>query len=613
MTLPNQPPSITSGDTALVAFYSFDETSGPIAHDQQGGHDGTIIGATYVPGETGNALQFNGSSDYVSVPDSSEWNLGSGDFTIEFWANFNSTPNAAGDLAIGQDEGAGARNKWFVELFTGSIGFHVNTDIGEYLFIAAPFEPTLGQWYSFDITRTGSSYQFYVDGQLVGSADEAIAIPDVAAPLSIGRAEGVYFDGQLDGVALYHRALSQAEVQQGYQDGAGTPAASATAAVSIGENATAVMTVTATDPDAGQTLSYSIAGGPDHTLFTINETTGALAFVNAPNYENPTDAGGNNVYDVTVQVSDGNGGFDTQAISVTVTNVAGVSLTSNAATITGTNEEDVLTGGSGSNTLIGGPGNDQLFGGDGKDNFIYAVGDGTDTIDGGSGKDTLNIKGTTANETIHVTVSAAGLILEGGTVTNVEETNLDLGAGTDTLSYTGTTSSVTVNLPNSIATGFSSISGVENVTGGSGNDRLIGNAASNVIDGGLGADTLTGGSGNDTFVFKTLANSQAAAFDTITDFTPGVDNFQIGHNVIDLSTGIVKSVGTGSLAADLASVLTMTNLKANGAAEVTIKSGTDAGTYVIINDNQPGYDANNDAVVMLSGKPLLLHTSDFIV
>jgi hypothetical protein len=83
-----------------------------------------------------------------------------------------------------------------------------------------------------------------------------------------------------------------------------------TAAVSIAENTTAVTTVTATDPDAGQTLSYSINGGADASKFAINVTTGALAFLTAPNFEAPTDAGGNNVYDVTVQVSDGNGGSD---------------------------------------------------------------------------------------------------------------------------------------------------------------------------------------------------------------------------------------------------------------------------------------------------------------
>ena len=94
-----------------------------------------------------------------------------------------------------------------------------------------------------------------------------------------------------------------------------------TAAVSILENTTAVTTVTATDPDTGQTLSYSISGGADAAKFIIGPSTGALSFVTAPNFELPTDAGGNNVYDVIVQVSDGHGGLDTQAIAVTVSDV----------------------------------------------------------------------------------------------------------------------------------------------------------------------------------------------------------------------------------------------------------------------------------------------------
>ena len=94
-----------------------------------------------------------------------------------------------------------------------------------------------------------------------------------------------------------------------------------TAAIqTVAENTTAVTTVTATDPDVGQTLSYSIIGGADASKFTIDSNTGALSFVTAPNFELPTDAGGNNVYDVTVQVSDGHGGTDSQAISVSVAN-----------------------------------------------------------------------------------------------------------------------------------------------------------------------------------------------------------------------------------------------------------------------------------------------------
>ncbi len=95
----------------------------------------------------------------------------------------------------------------------------------------------------------------------------------------------------------------------------------ATAGVNLAENSTAVTTVTATDADLpAQTLSYSISGGVDAAKFTIVAGTGALSFVAAPNYEAPTDAGANNVYDVIVQVSDG-ALTDTQAIAVTVTDV----------------------------------------------------------------------------------------------------------------------------------------------------------------------------------------------------------------------------------------------------------------------------------------------------
>ncbi|HYE45769.1 MAG TPA: cadherin domain-containing protein [Caulobacter sp.] len=95
----------------------------------------------------------------------------------------------------------------------------------------------------------------------------------------------------------------------------------AAAAVSVAENQTAVTTVTASDPDAGATLSYSIAGGADAAFFTINSATGQLAFASARDFEAPADAGGNNVYDVTVQVSDGTN-TDTQAIAVTIDDVA---------------------------------------------------------------------------------------------------------------------------------------------------------------------------------------------------------------------------------------------------------------------------------------------------
>ncbi len=94
--------------------------------------------------------------------------------------------------------------------------------------------------------------------------------------------------------------------------------------VRIAENATAVATVTAVDPDAGQTISFSITGGADKDLFQINAATGALTFKSAPDFERPLDQGRDNVYDVVVEARDSGTPSlaDSQAIAVRVDDVA---------------------------------------------------------------------------------------------------------------------------------------------------------------------------------------------------------------------------------------------------------------------------------------------------
>ncbi len=140
----------------------------------------------------------------------------------------------------------------------------------------------------------------------------------------------------------------------------------------------------------------------------------------------------------------------------------------------------------------------------------------------------------------------------------------------------------------------------QTLAGGAFNDMLNGGGGNDVLHGNGGADTLTGGSGADTFVFNTLTDSLAAAFDTITDFSHGEgDVIDIGHVLAGLTTGLSHAATGGNLAADLASVLDTGNLVANGAAEVTITSGANAGTYVVINDATAGFSSTADAVVKL--------------
>jgi VCBS repeat-containing protein len=102
------------------------------------------------------------------------------------------------------------------------------------------------------------------------------------------------------------------------------------------ENSTTVTTLVAADPDAGASLTWSIITGRDGARFAINPATGVLTFVAAPNFEAPTDQNADGVYEVDVQVSDGQGGTDVQTVFVNVGNVNEAPvITSNGGGATG--------------------------------------------------------------------------------------------------------------------------------------------------------------------------------------------------------------------------------------------------------------------------------------
>ena len=103
------------------------------------------------------------------------------------------------------------------------------------------------------------------------------------------------------------------------------PAITSATTFTVRENTTTVETLTATDTDTpAAQLTWSIpagmAGGADGAAFSLT-AAGGLTFTTAPDYETPTDDDEDNVYAVTVEVSDGTN-TDTAALEVTVTNVA---------------------------------------------------------------------------------------------------------------------------------------------------------------------------------------------------------------------------------------------------------------------------------------------------
>ncbi len=161
---------------------------------------------------------------------------------------------------------------------------------------------------------------------IIGGADQALfsidaagvltfnTAPDFEAPGDAG-ADNVYdvivevSDGS-GGTDTQAIAVAVANVNDApaiTSDGGG-----AAANVNAAENQNAVTTVTSTDVDGGAP-AYAIIGGADQALFSI-DAAGVLTFNTAPDFEAPGDAGADNVYNVIVEVSDGNGGTDTQAM-----------------------------------------------------------------------------------------------------------------------------------------------------------------------------------------------------------------------------------------------------------------------------------------------------------
>nr|WP_245454889.1 cadherin domain-containing protein [Mesorhizobium sp. M3A.F.Ca.ET.080.04.2.1] len=384
-----------------------------------------------------------------------------------------------------------------------------------------------------------------------------------------------------------------------------------TAQISIAENTTTVTTVTAADPDAGDTLTYSIVGGADAGLFQIDATTGVLSFQNAPDFEAPADSGDNNVYDVTVQVSDGSS-VDSQAIAVTVTDVAAQTITgSNAAqTLTGTPEADTISGLGGNDTLIGLADNDYLDGGAGADTMLGGTGNDTYVVDnagdivdetGGDGTDLVRSSiAFSLSDAVHaigdienLTLTGAGNVAgTGNALANVITGNtgnntlaglggadtLIGGAGTDTASYAASAAGVDVSLTTGVAHGGDAegdtFSNIENLLGSAQNDTLEGDGNNNVLNGGAGIDTL---SYEHAAAALTVSLATTAAQNTVGAGSDTVSGFE---NLIGSAFGDTL---TGSTAANVISGLGGDDVINGGAGADTMLGGTGNDTYVVDN------------------------------
>jgi hypothetical protein len=199
--------------TGLVASYNFNAGTGTTLADTSGtANNGTITGATWsVAGKSGGALSFNGTSNYVQVPDSASLRLTAG-MTLEAWVN----PSALGTdwrtVLFKTQTGGMVYSLYANQSSTRPVG-QVNIG-GERNAIGAAALP-LNAWSHLAATFDGSSLKLYVNGSLVTTTAIAGSIPTSTGVLRLGGNAiwGEWYAGLIDDVRIYNKPLTQAQIQ----------------------------------------------------------------------------------------------------------------------------------------------------------------------------------------------------------------------------------------------------------------------------------------------------------------------------------------------------------------------------------------------------------------
>ncbi len=200
-------PSCVSPPSGIVSWWPGDGN----ANDIVGSNHGTTQGnATFVTGMVGQAVSLDGDDDFVSVPFNENYNFAPNEqFTLEMWVK---PGQAVGTHAVvvrdvfEWDWGIWQYNDSFL---TG----HNNSNL--YGQIDAPF----GEWVHVAVIYDSGTHNLYVNGVLDSLSGTQSPITQSDAGLALGRRVGSYYQGVLDEVTMYDRALSSTEIQAIYTAG----------------------------------------------------------------------------------------------------------------------------------------------------------------------------------------------------------------------------------------------------------------------------------------------------------------------------------------------------------------------------------------------------------
>ncbi len=207
----------------MVAYWRFDDASGAIAADSFGLNHGYVEGATWTAGIVNGALAFDGIDDYVEIPDSIDLRF-SNAMSVEMWvlADQQTDPDQqilrkdSSYALIAIWNGRASPASWVFIAGWHKPGSSATTDSSDPL--------SLGDWHHLATTYDGTTLSFYLDGALFDSSPRSGLIDQNSNPVLIGtgwsRASfGNRFDGLIDEVAFYNRALTTAEILEHYENG----------------------------------------------------------------------------------------------------------------------------------------------------------------------------------------------------------------------------------------------------------------------------------------------------------------------------------------------------------------------------------------------------------
>ena len=216
MRLPVRQPVRLGIFRGLVLWLKFDEGVGLKAYDlSQYRNHGTIYGATWVEGKFGKALQFDGVDDYVEVPDSASLDI-TDEITVTAWIYPLAVDSYRGIVA---DAYSGCQNfGWKFGILDGKLWFEHGdgTTCGKYSSVATI---STNQWYFVAVTFK-DKVRLFVNEE-VKEFTPPLSLVSRDAWLGIGRAflneyGATYFNGTIDEVRIYNRALSAEEIKRLY-------------------------------------------------------------------------------------------------------------------------------------------------------------------------------------------------------------------------------------------------------------------------------------------------------------------------------------------------------------------------------------------------------------